>query len=87
MRDLTLSQVRLSRNVDSRTAFEDHQRHHWHPFPVLFLLVSFIQKVQAIVLYPDGFWTTGGPVVLVWGWVVVGGGGFLSSSSQWFTWC
>jgi hypothetical protein len=28
MRDLTLLQVRLPRNDDTRMAFEDHQRHH-----------------------------------------------------------
>jgi hypothetical protein len=52
MRDLTLLQVRLSQNDDSRTVVEDHQRHHWHP---LFGPASIIQKTRTIVLYSDGF--------------------------------
>jgi hypothetical protein len=38
MHDLTLFQARLLRKDDSRTAFEDHQRHHWHPLPIFSLV-------------------------------------------------
>ena len=54
MRDLIL-QVRLSRNDDSRTVFEDRQRHHWHPLPISLLSGEHHPKMQAIVPYPDGF--------------------------------
>jgi hypothetical protein len=75
----------LPRNDDSRTAFEDHQRHHWHMLPIFSerhskkrklsycTLIDSKLPVGQLLWYGDGF--------------VVGRGGFLSSSSQWFTQC
>ena len=56
------------------------------PSLFLFGLVSTLQN-KANNLFPDWLKTTGGPAVMVWGWVVVGEGSFLLSQSRSLTRC